>query len=243
MKLRLITVPNVITLLNMMCGVLAIVSVLAWGNIHLAFWLVVLAAVFDFFDGFAARLLGQYSPLGVQLDSLSDVVSFGVAPAVAMLGMWPDAPSLLGVPEWLGYSVLVVAAFSSLRLAKFNIDDTQHTEFEGLPTPANALFLMSLGYMFQHGEWIVTREVLLALTVVMSYLLVCGIRMFSFKFKGFGWRENRIRYIFAVITVVLVALFRVGGVALTIVLYVVLSTILYIVRLSREKSADAKPTK
>lgn len=236
MKVRLITIPNLLTLSNLVCGILSIYCTLVWGNLHLAFWFVVAAACFDFFDGFAARLLGQYSSLGVQLDSLSDVVSFGVAPSAAMICMWKlNAVHLLALPDHLWVLLLAVAAFSALRLAKFNIDDSQHTEFEGLATPADALFIMALGYVVQSGEWVISREVLLVLAVVMSYLLVSRIRMFSFKFKGFSWRDNWLKYCFLICAVALVALFRVGGVALSVVLYIVVSTVAYIVRLSREK--------
>ena len=110
MKIRLITIPNLLTLANMMCGILAIISTLVLDNMEAAFVLLIIAALFDFFDGMAARALNQPSPLGTQLDSLSDVVSFGVAPAIMMIGMWQLSPSLWGVPDALGYVLLAVAA-------------------------------------------------------------------------------------------------------------------------------------
>lgn len=230
MKVRLITIPNLLTLSNMICGILAIISTLVLDNMEAAFCLIIAAAVFDFFDGMAARALHQPSPLGTQLDSLSDVVSFGVAPSIMMVGMWQLAPSLWGVPDVLGYAVLAVAAFSSLRLAKFNIDDSQTTEFEGLATPANALMLGAMAVMVERGEWTVCREALLALTVVSCLLLVCSIRMFSFKFKGFAWKDNWVKYLFLVAAVALLGVFGVGGVVWTIVLYIALSSTLHVVK-------------
>lgn len=234
MKMRLITIPNLLTLSNMICGILAIISTLVSDNMEYAFALIILAAVFDFFDGLVARALHQSSPIGVQLDSLSDVVSFGVAPAVMMLRMWKLSPAMWEVSDWLGYFVLIVAAFSSLRLAKFNIDDSQTTEFEGLATPANALLLGALGVMIESGEWILPRESLLLLAVTSSYLLVCPVRMFSFKFKGFGWKENAVRYLFIVATILLVALLGVGGVVWSMVLYILLSTTLHYVKIFKK---------
>lgn len=234
MKIRLITIPNLLTLANMMCGILAIISTLVLDNMEAAFVLLIIAALFDFFDGMAARALHQPSPLGTQLDSLSDVVSFGVAPAIMMIGMWQISPSLWGVPDALGYVLLAVAAFSSLRLAKFNIDDSQTTEFEGLATPANALMLGAMAVMVERGEWTLCREALLILAAVSCLLLVCQIRMFSFKFKGFAWKGNEIRFIFIAAAAALVGVFGIGGVAWTIVLYIALSSMLHVVKMLKK---------
>lgn len=234
MKIRLITIPNLLTLANMMCGILAIISTLVLDNMEAAFVLLIIAALFDFFDGMAARALNQPSPLGTQLDSLSDVVSFGVAPAIMMIGMWQLSPSLWGVPDALGYVLLAVAAFSSLRLAKFNIDDSQTTEFEGLATPANALMLGAMAVMVERGEWTLCREALLILAAVSCLLLVCQIRMFSFKFKGFAWKGNEIRFVFIAAAAALVGVFGIGGVAWTIVLYIALSSVLHVVKMLKK---------
>ena len=234
MKIRLITIPNLITLANMMCGILAIISVLVLKNMEAAFVLIIAAAVFDFFDGMVARALGQSSPIGVQLDSLSDVVSFGVAPAIMMIGAWRLSPSFVGLPDWMGYLVLAVAGFSSLRLAKFNIDDSQTTEFEGLATPANAIMLGALGVLIESGEWVVSREVLLLVAALSCVLLICSIRMFSFKFKGFGLRQNAVRYLFVVAAVLLVGLLGIEGAFWTIVLYITLSTALHVVKICKK---------
>ena len=234
MKIRLITIPNLLTLANMMCGILAIISTLVLDNMQAAFYLIIIAAVFDFFDGMAARALHQPSPLGTQLDSLSDVVSFGVAPAIMMIGMWQLSPSLWGVPDALGYLLLVVAAFSSLRLAKFNIDDSQSTEFEGLATPANALMLGAMAVMVESGKWTICREALLVLAAGSCLLLVCQIRMFSFKFKGFAWKDNWVKYLFAVAAIALLATLGIGGVVWTIVLYIALSSALHVVKMLKK---------
>jgi CDP-diacylglycerol--serine O-phosphatidyltransferase len=218
----------------MICGILAIISTLVIGKMEYAFALIILAAVFDFFDGLVARALHQSSPLGVQLDSLSDVVSFGVAPAVMMLRMWKISPAIWDMSDMWGYCVLAVAAFSSLRLAKFNIDDSQSTDFEGLATPANAILLGAIGVLVERGEWVICREALLVLTVLSCFLLVCPIRMFSFKFKGLGWSENKVKYIFLLSAIVLVSVFGIKGVVWTMALYVVLSTNLHFVKIIRK---------
>ena len=150
MKIKLFTIPNLLTLSSLLCGSFAAVSALVYHDLELTFWLTVAAGVFDYCDGFAARLLKCPSAIGVQLDSLSDMVSFGFVPASVLFVLWNDALAADAEP-WMRYggSVLcfVVAAFSALRLAKFNIDETQHTEFCGLPTPANALFFAALGWI------------------------------------------------------------------------------------------------
>ena len=234
MKIRLFTVPNMLTLCNLLCGASAAVSALVWGDLKTAFLLVIASAVFDFFDGFAARLLNQYSAIGVQLDSLADMVSFGFAPAAVMITLFAEAGSWC---EWsatmskVGYFVpLIMTAFSALRLAKFNIDDTQHTEFEGLPTPANALLCLSLGMLAEMGLVVIPREVIVALSVVMAVLLVCPVRMFSLKFEGFCWAKNKLRYIFLLLSVAVVAVDYRYAVTAIMVLYVVISTVRHFVQ-------------
>ncbi|MEG0499322.1 MAG: CDP-alcohol phosphatidyltransferase family protein, partial [Alistipes sp.] len=126
MKIKLITIPNLLTLSNLLCGSLAVVSALVWGDLVTAFWLIITAAVFDFFDGFVARLLHQTSPIGVELDSLADDISFGFAPAAVLFTLYAQSPAgCEACAEWLAYAqygVFIIAAFSALRLAKFNID-------------------------------------------------------------------------------------------------------------------------
>lgn len=232
MKIRLFTLPNMLTLANLMAGVLAIVATLTAHAYETALWLIIAAAVFDFFDGFVARLLNQQSPLGVQLDSLADDVTFGVAPAIVMYDLYLGAPSCscLG-GEWmdaLRFVPLLIAAFSVLRLAKFNIDTTQSAEFEGLPTPANALMLVSLAVLADGGEVLLTRECIVAISVVASLLLISPIRMFALKFKGFGLRGNLLRYGFILAALLIIIFVPTYSVVAIIVLYIVISTLLWL---------------
>ena len=229
MKIRLFTIPNMLTLANLLSGAIAVIVTLQYHNYTLALGLVVLAALFDFLDGFVARLLNQQSPLGVQLDSLADDVTFGLVPALVMFDIYGGSASYYGcecaVMEYLGYATLLIAAFSVLRLAKFNIDTTQSTEFSGLPTPANALLLLSLAMLSEQGHIALYQEQILLLSVAMSLLLISPIRMFALKFKGFGWSGNELRYIFLLISALIIAFMPVYSVAIIITLYIVVSTI------------------
>ncbi|MBO7343095.1 MAG: CDP-diacylglycerol--serine O-phosphatidyltransferase [Alistipes sp.] len=224
MKIRLFTIPNMLTLGNLICGSSAVVALLMHADFELAFWLVVASAVFDFFDGFAARLLKSVSAIGVELDSLADMVSFGLVPAVAMFCLWDVAPSS-DLPSWMRYLTLVIVAFSALRLAKFNIDDTQTTEFCGLPTPANGLFCLSLAMLMAAGSISLPQWAILTISIGMAYMLISPIRMFALKFKGFGWQGNQIRYSFLALCVVLIAAFTRFAVPAIILLYIIISAI------------------
>lgn len=240
MKIKLFTIPNLLTLSNLLCGSFAAVSALVYGDLRSAFWLIIAAAVFDFFDGFAARLLKCPSAIGVELDSLADMVSFGFAPAAVLYVLYGQAP----VPEaWSGavltaghYAVFVLAAFSALRLAKFNIDDTQHTEFCGLPTPACALFCVSLGLLSVSGELVIGKIPILIIAIVMSCLLISPIRMFALKFKGFGWKGNELRYGFILVSAGLVAVLREASIPIIILLYIAVSTVRWVMMLRTHKS-------
>ena len=229
MKIRLFTIPNMLTLANLMSGAIAVIAILQYHNYTLAMGLVVLAAVFDFLDGFVARLLKQQSPLGVQLDSLADDVTFGLVPALVMFDMYNRSTSYYGcecgVMGYLGYVTLIIAAFSVLRLAKFNIDTTQSTEFSGLPTPANALLLLSVAMLAQRGDIALYQEHILLLSVAMSFLLISPIRMFALKFKGFGWQGNELRYLFILASALIIAFVPLYSVAIIITLYIVVSTV------------------
>lgn len=233
MKIRLFTLPNMLTMANLLAGAAAVVAVLQYHDYQLALWLIVAAAIFDFFDGLVARLLNQISPLGVQLDSLADDISFGLVPAVVMFDLVCHSESLFGfgsnIIEPLSYVALVVAAFSALRLGKFNIDTTQSSEFEGLPTPANALMLLSLAQLVDAGRITLGAEWLLLIAIVASLLLVSPIRMFSLKFKGFGIKGNELRYGFILLSLALILLVPAYSILAIIVLYIVISTLRWLV--------------
>lgn len=178
-KIRLFTLPNAITLLNLLSGCLA--AFLAFrGDLQLAFAAIVLAAVFDFLDGFVARLLKSYSAVGKELDSLADLVSFGFAPAAILLELIQRA----GGGYW-GLASFLLTAFSALRLAKFNVDERQTTSFRGLPTPAVGLLVGAMGCLFITGEWASwPAGALLAVEGALCALLVSEIPMFSLKKRG-----------------------------------------------------------
>ncbi len=229
MKIKLFTIPNFITLANLICGVIAIFEVIANNNYSLAFGLIILAAVFDFFDGFVARLLKQQSPIGVELDSLADMISFGLAPAMVLFSLSGELESLTGyefIDTSCHYLTLIVVAFSALRLAKFNIDDTQTTEFSGLPTPANALFCASLGLIYQQQGLALPTEVLALIAVVMSIFMIIPLRMFALKFKGFGWRGNEVRYLFIALAIAICTNCGLFAVPAVIASYILISLLL-----------------
>lgn len=227
MEIKLFTIPNLLTLSNLLCGSFAAVAALVYGDLELTFWLVVAAAVFDFFDGFVARLLKCSSPIGVELDSLADMISFGFVPAASLYVMYNHAQPF-ETASWIVYGgsalCFVMAAFAALRLAKFNIDDTQHTEFCGLPSPACALFFVSLGWIeatsgFNAGYY------LLLLAALMSWLMISPVRMFALKFQGFGWQGNQLRYLFLLVSVVLLVVLGIQAVPVIILLYILTSVV------------------
>lgn len=225
MKIKLFTIPNLLTLSNLLCGAFAAVAALVWGDLTLAFGLMILAAVFDFFDGFAARLLGQSSPIGLQLDSLADDISFGFVPAAVMYVLYQRMPGIW-LPEGnLGLVVFVFAAFAALRLAKFNIDDTQRTEFCGLPSPAAALLCASLGLLAETYGMSIPREAVLAVAVAVGLLMVSNVRMFALKFHGFGWKGNELRYAFIIAGIAMAVGLRGYAVPLIVVLYILISLV------------------
>lgn len=225
MKIRLLTLPNILTLCNLLCGAAAAVSALRFGNLQWPLLFIVMAAVFDFLDGFAARLFKSYSPLGKELDSLADCVSFGFAPSAILLNIYEASG---GVEPW-GYLVFVLAAFSALRLAKFNIDENQSTQFIGMPTPAAALMVASSGYLVGTGMYAVNPWFAVLLAFVLSYLLVCKVPMFALKFKHYGFRGNEVRYLFAGCAVVALAIWQILAIPFIILAYVALSMVLMVV--------------
>ncbi|MDF9829978.1 CDP-diacylglycerol--serine O-phosphatidyltransferase [Parabacteroides sp. PF5-6] len=223
-------IPNTITCLSLASGCVAIVMAFEGNYLWAALW-VIIAAVFDFLDGFAARLLKAYSPMGKELDSLSDMVSFGVAPGIVVFRLLSEAAPLLPLGAfntYLPYLAFVIPVFSGLRLAKFNIDERQTTSFIGLPVPAHALFWVALAYelhpvMATYADWLVPAVVLVALAT--SFLLTSEIPMFSLKIKSLSWKGNELRYLLVLAAILFTVLWGFLGVAGTILLYVVLSLI------------------
>ncbi len=197
-------IPNTITSLNLLSGCFATVYALN-GNFKCAFLFIIAGAVFDFCDGLAARALKAYSPMGKELDSLADMVTFGVAPAMILYRFQAESGFLIYLP-------LLIAVFSGLRLAKFNIDTRQSENFNGLATPSCALICGSLIYAAQTypqlaGFLTAYSYIVPMLALVLCYLLVCEIPMFSFKFKNLKWADNKVKFSF-LICAVLIALFQ-----------------------------------
>lgn len=227
MKVKLFTIPNLLTLANLLCGASGAVAALLWGDLTLAFVLMIAAAGFDFFDGLVARLLGQDGTLGVQLDSLADDISFGFLPAAVLFVLFGRMPGFW-LPESAGVAVLLFAAFAALRLAKFNVDDSQHAEFCGLPSPAAALFCASLGLLSERCGLVLPREVVLLIALAVGALMVSPVRMFALKFHGYGWKGNEVRYSFLALCVGLLVALRWWAVPLIVALYVAVSTVTWI---------------
>jgi CDP-diacylglycerol---serine O-phosphatidyltransferase len=239
-------IPNALTCSNLVCGCLGLVAVLE-GNLIWAPYLIWLAGLFDFLDGFMARQLKVSSPIGGELDSLADMVTFGVLPAMVLFAMLRNPGALSGempgmampgmampgvatpgwdLPGWVPYLAFVVAIYSALRLAKFNVDTRQTTSFIGVPTPANALLISSFPLIVQqHPDWTFMWHpaFLLAVAFGMSFLLVAEIPLFALKFKDFSWRSNRIKYIFLLLSLLLIIFFKFVAIPLIILLYVLLS--------------------
>lgn len=219
-------IPNFITCLNLFSGCIACVMAFE-GNYMYAAIAIYIAAVFDFFDGFAARLLKAYSPLGKELDSLADCISFGLAPGLIMFSVFKDVSfPFIPMPylDYVPYIAFIIPVFSALRLAKFNIDERQTSSFIGLPTPANTLFIASLAanlpyFFIKNGIYLVL------LVVVLSYLLVAELPMFSLKIKSLKWKENMLQFSILIIGVLILSLLGFGYLYLIIIIYILMSAI------------------
>ena len=219
-------IPNTITLLNLLCGALAVTMAFHSGSIfqggltgqQWACIFIVTASVFDFCDGLSARLLGAYSPLGKELDSLSDLVSFGLAPAFLVMNLM----NYWGAPLALTLLPIFIALMGALRLAKFNIDTRQSTSFIGLPIPANAIFWIGLtGWTWTHGypgHWVMA-----ILIIGVSLLMISELKMFSLKFHSLDFRSNIRRYTLILAAILFVVTCGVAGLAWTIIFYILLS--------------------
>lgn len=193
-------IPNIITCCNLISGCIA-TGAAFYGQYQWAVLMILIGATFDFFDGLTARFLGVSSPIGKELDSLADVVTFGVAPSSILFYLFHEVhcpEMLMPCSKFLPYTAFLMAAFSAVRLAKFNLDTRQSTQFIGLPTPANALFWGSL-VLGQHAFLTSLRFNAVFLFLFMlffCFLLVAEIPMLALKFKTFSWRDNKVKYIF-----------------------------------------------
>ncbi len=195
-----------------------------YGLMYAAFWAIIAGAVFDFFDGMTARLLHVSSPIGKELDSLADVVTFGVAPSAILFSYLVYFPgNKLSI--WGAAVVFLMAAFSALRLAKFNLDERQTMGFIGMPTPANALFWSSLVVGWGRQLWTMpsTPVILLVLMLLSCYLLVSEIPMFALKFKTWGWRGNEVKWVFLLSCIPLVLWLGYAAPSVIIAWYLLLS--------------------
>jgi len=217
-----------ITCCNLISGCIATFFAFQW-NFSLALLFIVIGAVFDFFDGMTARLLHVSSPIGKELDSLADVITFGFAPSAILFSFLCSFHQHL---FFLPFAAFIMAAFSALRLAKFNLDERQTTSFIGLPTPANALFWGSLILWLNNNYTLPPYYIyiMLAVMLVSSYLLVAELPLFALKFKHWGWKGNEVKYIFVATSILLIAcplIIGMGfiGIAAVIAWYVLLSAI------------------
>ena len=223
-------IPNAVTSCNLLSGCIACVFAFM-GNYTVAFLFIIAGAVFDFLDGLTARALHAYSPIGKELDSLADDITFGLAPSVMVFTLLRGCVGeQMGCDSFQGWGLLpfaafILAVFSALRLAKFNIDERQTTSFLGLPTPANALFwgALTVGYHEELSQTPYGMWVIVFLIALMSGLLVSEIPMFSLKFHSLRWKENKVRYLFLAISIVLLAILRLKGFAAVIGWYIILS--------------------
>ena len=233
------------TLGNLLCGCLGIVFVFE-GNLLWASYLIFIAGILDFLDGFVARLLKQHSDIGKQLDSLADMVTFGILPSFIIYSLlntnffiaeneifgrlWTNLSknSVENKNNW-SYIAFILALFSCLRLAKFNIDTRQSDSFIGVPTPANAFvvsaFPLILEFNEEYTSFILNPTFLISYTLIMSYLLISEIPLFALKFKNFAWNSNQIKYIFLILSVILLVTLKFLAIPLIIFLYIILSVI------------------
>jgi CDP-diacylglycerol---serine O-phosphatidyltransferase len=238
-------VPSLFTSSNLVCGVLATYFSLE-GKIDIACVLIFIAALFDFVDGFAARLLKVSGDFGKELDSLADLISFGMVPGAMLFFIQKShftefsGSASFTLLQWiLLLSPILIPVFSALRLAKFNIDVRQQSEFIGLPTPANALFFAALCYTFlykpDHYLNVINQPAILTIFIFLfSYLLVAEIPLFALKFKTFKWNGNALRYIFILCSGILLILLGIPGFSAIILLYIILSLFRNLANKSKE---------
>ncbi len=240
-------IPNIITLGNLLCGTIATIYAVR-GDFYTTAILVGIGIAFDFFDGFVARLLQVQGEFGKQLDSLADMVTSGVVPGIIMIqymvnsshygelgiSSWDAALDMgLNIDSWFSYKVLglLLTLFAGYRLAKFNIDERQSDSFIGLPTPAMNLFVLSLPLISEYTDNVLIQDiihnkyVLIFITILLSVLMVSEIKLFSLKFKNYSFKDNSIKYIFLILSLVLLITLKFVAVPVIILLYVLMSVI------------------
>lgn len=224
--------PNLLTLLNLFCGCLALLYATEQ-NYLATFGFVCLGIFFDFFDGFFARMLQVSSPLGLQLDSLADMVTSGVVPGVVMYQQLVESAgnSTTTFAQYMPYLGFLITLASCYRLANFNLDTRQTDSFIGLPTPANALFIISLPLVATHSsslvvfELLINHAVLLAITFTSVYLLNAEIPLFALKIKGTNWKAYKLQIGFVAYSIGVMALLKISAVPVIIVSYVITSLV------------------
>lgn len=210
-------IPNILTCCNLICGCIATYAAFHHGHAE-AFAFILLGAVFDFFDGMVARILGVSGKYGIELDSLADDITFGVAPSAMLFTLFNH----VAYPEFMAsatffyvmpFTAFIMAAFSALRLAKFNLDERQHHGFIGMPTPANAIFWG--GLISSSEAWLTgphfNAAFLFLFMVLSCWLLVCEVPMFALKFKNLSWEDNKIKYVFAILVILILGVSAVYG--------------------------------
>jgi CDP-diacylglycerol--serine O-phosphatidyltransferase len=223
-------IPNSITLLNLLCGCIAMVFVTTL-DFEMAFYFVCLGIFLDFFDGFFARLLKVSGPLGLELDSLADMVTSGVVPGYVMFFMLSNSQHEISTNFMLPYLGFIITMGSCYRLAVFNIDTRQTNSFIGLPTPANALFILSLPLVLKYSDSLIVLEiltnqwVLLIITLFSAYILNAEIPLFSLKIKKFNFKDNALQISFLLFSFLLLLFFQYAGIPLVIICYVLLSIV------------------
>lgn len=223
-------IPNLITLINLFCGCIAVVFV-SEANYEMAFYFVCLGIFFDFFDGFFARLFKVSSSLGLQLDSLADMVTSGVVPGYVMFSLFTNSAHELGTNPAIPFLGFIITLGACYRLANFNIDTRQTDSFIGLPTPANALFILSLPLVLQFSDSLLTLEiltnqwVLLLITLCSAYVMNAEIPLFALKVKKFNVKDNALQIVFLIVSLALVVLLHYIAIPLIIIFYVLLSVV------------------
>lgn len=229
-------IPNFVTLLNVLCGSIAVVFAVN-GNMTMTAFFVFLGIFFDFFDGLLARKLKVQSELGLQLDSLADMITSGLVPGIVMVhllsftveGSNSSTDSMLGDIHWLPFLGLLITLASAYRLATFNISTNQSDSFIGLPTPANALLILSLPLILEYqnndlmNSIIFNKWFLISVTLLSCFLLNSKIKLIALKFKTWGFKDNAARHLLIVLSLILLIVFKFAGIPLIIILYILMS--------------------